>query len=109
MTFTPPSSFSLMADDELFSEFSDFFKSVNGFRPRGAYWTRDAVIDWCDAQSTPEMIAYHQAQWEEEARRNDVLEARWDAAYVKTSSAKASEEDEIDKYELMAIRSGFWY
>lgn len=101
------SSFSLMADDELFSFFSDYFKDINGFRPRGAHWTREVVIGWCDAQSTPEMVALHQAQWEEEARWNDVLEARYDAAYVKSSSAKASEEDEMDKYELMAARAGF--
>jgi hypothetical protein len=107
MTSTSPSSFSLMADDELFSVFSDFYKDCNGIRPRGAHWTRESVIDWCEAQSTPEMIAYHQAQWAEEARWNDVLEERFIAAYGKFSNKKASEEDEMDKYELMAANAGF--
>ena len=49
---TSESSFSIMADDELFSFFSDYFKDINGVRPRGAHWTREVVIGWVEADPT---------------------------------------------------------
>ena len=92
------SSFSQMSDDELFSYFSDFHKDVLGFRPRGAFWTREVVVDWCERESTPEAMARHQEEWAVEEQYFQGLNSQPDVVVS---------EDPMDKYEMMAARAGF--
>ena len=102
MTDTTTSQFSQMSDDELFSLFSDWFKDVNNFRPRGAHWTRETVIEWCDANSTPEAIERNLAEW--------ALEDEYYASLnesLKTSENSDNSENSESKYEQMAIDAGF--
>lgn len=91
------SSFSQMSDDELFSYFSDFFKDINGHRPRGAFWTREVVVEWCERESTPEAMARHQEDWTAE-------EQYFQGLYTQPVVVSV---DPMDKYEMMAVRAGF--
>ena len=102
MTDTTNGSFKIMSDDELFSLFSDWFKDVNNFRPRGAHWTRETVIEWCEANSTPEAIARQQQEW--------ALEDEYYASLnesLKTSENSDNSENSESKYEQMAFSAGF--
>ena len=71
------SVFNSYPHDELLSYFSDWYKEVNGFRPRGEYWTRERIISWMEYESDPEVQEMRHAQWAEESRRLDEMEAAW--------------------------------
>lgn len=114
MTDTTTSSFEIMSDDELYSFFSDFHKDVLGFRPRGDFWTRERVVEWCERETSPEAMERHQAEWKAEAEMNDLwdaeLDAEWKAELAARSSCKRTQslDDLFDnKYEAMAFSAGF--
>ena len=99
---TTTSSFSMMSDDELYSFFSDFHKDVLGFRPRGDFWTRERVVEWCERETSPESMKIHLAEW--------ALEDEYYASLnesLKTSENSDNSENSESKYEQMAIDAGF--
>ena len=61
-------NFNAMSDEDLLSLFSDWYKDVNGIRPRGAYWDRDHMLEWMEHETKPEVQEERRAQWEEESR-----------------------------------------
>ena len=98
MTDAAASPFVMMDDDELYSFFSDFYKSVLGFRPRGSFWTREVVINWCKRESTPEAIARQAEIW---AKEESEMEE-----YNMDLSREESLLDTESKYERMAENFG---
>lgn len=58
-------NFAAMSDDDVFSLYSDWYKDVNGFRPRGH--SREQAISWMEYESKPEVQAERRAQWDAEA------------------------------------------
>ena len=79
--------------DELLSYFSDFYKEVNGFRPRG--WDRERMVEWLEYNLQPEVQKMHQAQWEAEARRLDEMEAEMEAAWKEDQLRLEAEQEEL--------------
>ena len=57
--------FSEMSDDDVFSLFSDFYKDVNGFRPRG--FSREYAVSWMEFEMQPERQEARRKEWEAEA------------------------------------------
>ena len=102
MTDTTTTSFEIMSDDELYSFFSDFHKDVLGFRPRGDFWTRERVVEWCERETSPESMKIHLAEW--------ALEDEYYASLnesLKTSENSDNSENSESKYEKMAFAAGF--
>jgi len=94
-------NFEAMNNQELMGMFSDWYKDIHGIRPRGEYWTREVVIDWCNRESTPEAIA-----------RQDAIWAMEDAAMEEYNRDLSREESLLNadtefKYEIMAEKFGF--
>lgn len=58
-------NFAAMSDDDVFSLYSDWYKDVNGFRPRGH--SRKQAISWMEYESKPEVQAERRTQWDAEA------------------------------------------
>ena len=86
------SNFNTMSDDELFSMFSDFYKDVNGFRPRGH--SRDYAINWMEFELSPEqqarrreLEAAEEAHWQE-------LERKWAKEEEDRRIADQAEEED---------------
>lgn len=87
-------NFNAMSDDELFSIYSDFYKDVNGFRPRGH--SREQAISWLEFELSPEqqarrreLEAAEEAHWQE-------LERKW-AAEEEASRSAAEEQRLFDE------------
>ena len=102
MTDTTTTSFEIMSDDELYSFFSDFHKDVLGFRPRGDFWTRERVVEWCERGTSPESMKIHLAEW--------ALEDEYYASMnesLKISENSENSENSESKYEKMAFEFGF--
>ncbi len=84
-------NFSEMTDSELFSFFSDYYKSCYNFRPSSSeIWTRENVIIWLTREFQPDMIEFRKEQWAKEEQDfedyNDYLD----------------EMEDLTKYEMMA-------
>lgn len=102
MTDTTTTSFEIMSDDELYSFFSDFHKDVLGFRPRGDFWTRERVVEWCERETSPESMKIHLAEWALE----DEYYASLNESFKISENSENSENSE-SKYEKMAFEFGF--
>ena len=87
------SVFNSYPHDELLSYFSDFYKEVNGFRPRG--WDRERMIEWLEYNQRPEVQEMHHAQWAEESRRLDEMEAEMEAAWKEEQLRLEEEQEEL--------------
>lgn len=59
--------FNSMNDDDLFSLFSDSYKDVHNFRPRGH--SREYAVAWLTYELSPEREEARRKQREEEERR----------------------------------------
>ena len=91
--------FSSYSDDELYSFFSDFYKSIFNVRPRGPYWTREVVIEWCTRETSPEAMAQHQADW---AEQEELFQ------FYEVNGGKEPKENPFDsRFEEMAWNAGF--
>lgn len=106
------SSFYMMDDNELYCFFSDFYKTVLGFRPRGDFWTRERVVEWCERETSPEAMERHQAEWAAEAEMNDRLEAEWkdlETEWKADATSKETVKESMfdSKYEEMAWAAGY--
>lgn len=87
------SVFNSFSDDELLSYFSDFYKEVNGFRPRG--WDRERMVEWCEYNSQPEVQEMHQAQWAEESRRLDEMLDEMETSWKEDQLRLEEEQEEL--------------
>ena len=91
--------FSSYSDDELLSFFSDFYKDINGHRPRGEYWTREIILAWCIDETSLEAMERHQADWAEQ-------EAMFQ--FYEVNDGKEPKESPFDsRFEEMAWNAGF--
>lgn len=70
------SKFNQYNDQDLLDLFSDWYKEVNGFRPRGEYWTRERILSWIDYESDPAVQDQRRIEWEREAARLDELDRK---------------------------------
>lgn len=68
-------NFAAMSDDDVFSLYSDWYKDVNGFRPRGH--SREQAISWMEYESKPEVQAERRAQWDAEAAWLDEMDRKY--------------------------------
>ena len=97
------SNYNTMSDDDLLNIFSDWYKEVNGFRPRGEYWTRERIINWIEYESDPEVQEMRQCQWAEESRRLDEMLNEMEASWKEEQLRLEAEQEELyqDSIERM--------
>lgn len=95
-------TFESISDDELFSMYSDVYKSYYNIRPSLSYVTREFIIDWFDYESQPEVVAARQKELEEEVKFFESMEKRYqEELEILAKEQKEQEEMYLESQERM--------
>lgn len=89
-------NFNEYTDQDLIDLFSDWYKDVNGFRPRGEYWTRERIVSWMESERE---LADAQDELKQEMEEDYFL---WQQEAARLAETENTPEEEEDKYEQYA-------
>lgn len=98
-------NFNQYNDADLFDIFSDWYKDINGFRPRG--WTREDIISWMEYEGSPEAQAQRQAEQQEEEEMIKRAMERWEQQDNEWAEKQA--EWEAQQAEMAASKVEQYY
>jgi hypothetical protein len=96
MTMLTIESAKQMSTEELHTLVWDWYKDVNGIRPRHIGSNdREAMLSFIEYELRPEVQARREQEWAEEAKLLDEMEARYEAE-LAASEKQRQEERELE-------------